>query len=154
VIALALLTLDLPPGRSAFAEASPPAATPHGGDPDSGGCVEDASTLCLGEGDRFRLRVFWAPPGGQPAAARKISIGMRDSGLFYFFDPDNVEILVKVLDGCAINDYYWIIYAATTTVEFRLTVEDIESRQVLEYPNPAGMTAVPVTDVTGFDSCP
>lgn len=30
-------------------------------------------------------------------------MGTKDSGLFRFFDPDNWEVLIKVLDGCAVT---------------------------------------------------
>ena len=45
-----------------------------------------------------------------------------DTGGFWFFNPDNVELMVKVLDGRPVNGYWWVFYAGLTDVEFTLTV--------------------------------
>ena len=37
-----------------------------------------------------------------------------DSGLFYFFGASNLEMLIKVLNACGLNDRYWVFFAATT----------------------------------------
>lgn len=81
------------------------------------------------------------------------AVGM-DSGLFYFFDPDNWEMLVKVLDGCAINNRYWVFAAATMDVEYRMRVTDQQTGLVKEYSNPLGQPAVAVADSNAFASCP
>ena len=63
-------------------------------------------------------------PGPPPA------IGDRACGTFYFFDPSdeaNFELCLKVLDGTTLNDRFWIFAAATTDVEYTLTVEDPET---------------------------
>ncbi len=40
----------------------------------------------------------------------------NESGLFWFFDDDNWEMLVKVLDGCGTNGHFWVFLAAATDV--------------------------------------
>lgn len=72
------------------------------------------------------------------------------SGTFYFYDPDNVEVLLKVLDACAINNRFWIFYAATMNVEFTLEFSDrLNSRGIL-YGSPGGVLAKPVADTDAF----
>jgi hypothetical protein len=46
-----------------------------------------------------------------------------ESGYFWFFDPDNVEITVKILDGRAVNGKYWVFIASMTDVGFTAEVE-------------------------------
>ncbi len=46
----------------------------------------------------------------------------NDSAIFYFFQPANFELLVKIVDGCGSNNRFWVFYAATTNVEFTLRV--------------------------------
>ena len=47
-----------------------------------------------------------------------------DTGAFWFFDPENVELAVKVLDGRAINGRFWVYFGALTDVGYTLRVTD------------------------------
>ena len=76
-----------------------------------------------------------------------------DSGLFWFFAPENWELMVKVLDACASSGYHWVFAAATTTVEYTLTVTDTTNGATAVYRNPLGQTAVTVTDTRAL-GCP
>lgn len=80
--------------------------------------------------------------------------GSNDSGIFYFFDPDNWEKLVKVLDACSFSNHFWVFYAATTNVEFTLTVTDAQTGMVRAYGNPQAMAAAPIQDTQAFATCP
>ena len=80
--------------------------------------------------------------------------GTADSGLFWFFSDNNWEMLVKVLDGCAINGHYWVFSAATTNVGYTLRVIDTDNGAVQEYVNPLGVAADAVTDTGAFATCP
>jgi hypothetical protein len=55
----------------------------------------------------------------RPASAVQLS---ADSGFFWFFEPGNVEVTVKILDGRAINGRYWLFAASMTDVGFTLHV--------------------------------
>lgn len=47
-----------------------------------------------------------------------------NSGLLYFFEPDNAEVFVKVLDGCGINRHRWVYVAPLTDVAFNMYIND------------------------------
>ena len=47
-----------------------------------------------------------------------------ESGTFSFFGSSNVEVTVKVLDGRAINGYFWVFAASMTDRPYTLTVID------------------------------
>jgi hypothetical protein len=49
---------------------------------------------------------------------------MGRAGLFWFFSSDNPELLIKVLNGCALNDRFWVFFSAGTDVGLTLTVTD------------------------------
>jgi len=117
-----------------------------------GPCVADAQTLCLG--GRFRARAVWKAAGGQAGAASVLPVPSRDSGIFWFVSPDNLELLVKVLDGCADNGRHWIFTGPATNVQYLLTVTDTRTGQVRVYFNPQGVTPQAVTDTLAFDGCP
>lgn len=52
-------------------------------------------------------------------------IGTDDSGLFYFYDPKNWEVLIKVLDGCATTlPNHWVFAASASDQGMRIFVRD------------------------------
>lgn len=115
-------------------------------------CVAGATALCLNRG-RFRVEVSW-DANGTSGPGRVVPGAAADSGLFWFFGADNWELLVKVIDGCALNGNYWVFSAATTDVHYVLTVTDTASGRVARYENPAGKAAVATTDTSAFPTCP
>jgi penicillin amidase len=118
-----------------------------------GSCVPDAETLCL-HGERFRLRMTFTTPQGTSGDARKAGVQTDDSGLFTFFSTNNWEILVKVLDGCPLNQRFWVFAAGATNVGWTLTVEDTETGTMQTYGNPVGQRSITVTDTNAFATCP
>ncbi len=127
-------------------------------------CVPDATTLCLSN-DRFSVTVNWANFAANgfsllPATAAGSGNGVElsdDSGYFWFDNARgqrNAEILVKVLDGCSINGRFWVFAAATTNVEFTITVTDTQTAQSRAYSNAPGNPFPTVTDTAAFQTCP
>ncbi len=125
-------------------------------DPGSGedvDCAADGKTVCLHDG-RYEVRVTWLAGNGATGDATVASPATRDAGLFWFFDPDNWEILVKVLDGCALNDHVWVYGASTTDLGYVIRVTDTATGVEREYRNEPGMPASAITDATAFpDGC-
>ncbi len=116
-------------------------------------CVPDANTLCLND-DRFRVEVSW-DTGELTGPAVVVPGGSDDSANLWFFSPNNWEVLIKVLDGCGINDRYWVFFAATTDVAFTVTVTDTENEdEVQVYTNELGQPADAITDTSAFATCP
>jgi ELWxxDGT repeat protein len=118
-------------------------------------CPGDASALCLGEDQRFRVRVAWETEDGVEGVGQPVPYGSADSGLFTFFSADNWELMVKVLDGCALNGQHWLFAAGTTNVGWTLTLED---RQGLlppqTYTNPVGTAAAAIADTAAMACTP
>lgn len=115
-------------------------------------CTTSNQAWCAQNG-RFLLTVDWKDPFGNQGRAAQVATGSEDSGLFYFFDPNNWELLVKVLDGCGVNQRYWLFAAGTTDVEYQLRVEDRWTGQIRYYYNPAGQAAPAITDTDAFAGC-
>ena len=149
------LRLSNPDGGVSLGQLRTATLTIEDDDLDTGPCIEDEETLCLQANDRFEVRLDFRTPDAS-GRAKTLDFGARDSGLFYFFNPNNAEMLVKVLNGCPVTglEGYWVFYAATTNVEFTLTVRDTESGEVRRYPNALGETASPIQDTTAFKTCP
>jgi len=60
-------------------------------------------------------------PGGGITSATAVPL-TTFSGYFTFFEPQNVELTIKILDGRAINGHYWVFIASMTDRPFELTV--------------------------------
>ena len=103
----------------------------------AGTCVEDAHGLCL-FGSRFRVTVEWRDPNSGNSG-RGAAIPRTDqSGTFWFFDPSNVELVVKVLDGRPLTGKFWVFYGALSDVEYWITVTDTVTGAQKQYHNPPG----------------
>ncbi len=116
-------------------------------------CTRDSLGLCLNQ-ERFRVDLEWLSFDGSTGFGRAVPVGSDDSGLLWFFQAENWEMLIKVLDGCDINDRLWVFAAATTTVEYTLRVTDTHDPAVREYFNPLNNAAPSITDTDAFDTCP
>jgi pimeloyl-ACP methyl ester carboxylesterase len=116
------------------------------------GCVTTETALCLH--GRFRVEVAWEDFAGGRGAGRAVPTETRGSGLFWFFGPDNWEVMVKVIDGCPVNGHYWVFAAATTSVHYVLTVTDTTTGRSARYENPLGVASPAVTDTNAFPVCP
>lgn len=99
-------------------------------------CNETANAMCLG--GRFLVEVEWEDFNGNTGPGRVTGLRTEDTGSFYFFSPDNVELMVKALDGRRTNGHYWVFYGSLTNVGFDLVVTDTETGQESAYTNAAG----------------
>ncbi len=124
-------------------------------DSGSAGChsAPDVKSVPLRKG-RFQAEAIWRDGAGNTGIGKAAAPAADGSGLLWFFAPDNWELLVKVLDGCALNDRYWIYAAASTDVEYTLTVTDTATGRTARYENPLGRRAPAVTDTQAFATCP
>lgn len=105
-------------------------------------CLEPG-VLCLQDG-RFAVDVTWRNQhaDGASGIGRPIGevgeSGTRKSGMFWFFNKDNVELVVKVLDGRALNGHFWVFYGGLSDVEYDLRVRDLVTGQEATYHNEPG----------------
>ena len=111
------------------------------------GCQPSATTLCLNQG-RFRVDVTWHDFQGNTGLGQAVAL-TADTGYFWFFDPGNVELVVKVLDGLGVNGHHWVFYGALSSVEYNLTVTDTVTGLTRHYFNPLNQLAS-VGDTRGF----
>ncbi len=115
-------------------------------------CTRDTLGTCLSD-ERFRIDLAWRSFDGTTGSGNVVPVGSDDSGLLWFFEDDNWEMLIKVLDGCAINDRFWVFAATTTTVEYTLTVTDTATGEIRDYFNLLGTAAPAITDTDAFATC-
>ncbi len=102
-------------------------------------CEPGPATLCL-QGGRFKIEAAWTDFLGGTGAGQPIPMTHETGGL-WFFEPTNVELVVKVLDGRDTNGRFWVFVASLTSVELTLTVTDTEAGTQKVYYNPPGHMA-------------
>jgi hypothetical protein len=128
--------------RGSWAPAAPRAAL---------SCVKPGpGTLCLLP--FFSVTVSWRTDDGKSGAGTVVPVPSSGSGIFWFFGPDNWELMVKVIDGCGYTDSVWVFSAATTNVFYRMVVTDVRSGIAKIYFNYPGPPAPAVTDTVAFPS--
>ena len=115
-------------------------------------CAPSATVACL-NGNRFGVRIDWKRSGGETGQGKTINV-TDSSVLFWFFGPDNIEVLVKVLNGCPVSNTYWVFSAAATDVEYTITVTDTLTGTTKSYFHAGGSAAPAVTDTNAFATCP
>lgn len=122
--------------------------------PPAGSCAADAETLCL-QDSRFSVALDWWTGDGRSGTGKVVHEGTNDSGLFYFFPPgDNWEFLIKVLNGCGVNDHVWVYGASATTLGYSIRVTDTVTGRTKQYRNEPGKRASAITDDKAFpESC-
>lgn len=116
------------------------------------GCTTTDTSLCLF--DRFAVSVDFRRPSGVEGSGTVVECIAERSGLFWFFNEANWELLVKMVDGCGNNNRWWVFSAATTNVFYRLEVLDVVKGAQRIYFNYPGPPAPAVTDTQAFDTCP
>ena len=116
-----------------------------------GSCTPDDQTLCLG-GGRFLVRANWQDGQGHGADAHA-QLLTADTGYFWFFNSANVELIVKILDGCGLSHHQWIFTAGLTNTAVDLVVIDTLTGANHVYHNPAGQAFQPIQDLDGLDGC-
>ena len=120
------------------------------------GCTSNATTLCVGPSGRFAVQIQYqtSPATGAIGQAQRVPLSTSESGLFTFFGPDNWEVLVKVLNGCGLNNRKWIFTAATTNVHYEVIVTDATGGAARRYFNYSGVSAPAITDTNALATCP
>ena len=145
------LLLSNPTGGAVLGSPSSAQLSIADNDGPSGSCVPSATTLCLQEG-RFRVSVAWRTPTGNQGAGMGVQL-TGDTGYFWFFNPTNVEMVLKVLRGCPNNGHFWVFAGGLTNVEATITVVDTMTQSTQVYVNPLRTPFEPLQDTSAF-LCP
>ena len=115
-------------------------------------CTANTTTLCLNKG-RFTVQVQWTTPDGTTGAGQAVFL-TGDTGYFWFFNSDNVEMVVKVLNGCGYDSSYWTFAGGLTDIQVVMTVTDTQTGATRAYTNPQRTAFQPIQDTSAFASCP
>ncbi len=109
-------------------------------------CVPETTPLVF---DGYHVRMCYETGGGAVGEAKAGIWASGESGLLWFFNRDNAEVLVKVLNGCKFNGHRWVFVAPVTDLAFNLHVVDSEGR-TWSHRNRQGVTASTRSDNEAF----
>jgi hypothetical protein len=101
---------------------------------------QQPSSLALQPNDfgvpRFYVTArFTDPRDGSTHTAHPMRL-TDESGAFWFFGRDNVELTVKILDGTPVNGHWWVFIASMTNVPYEVEIAD--NRFACSTPTPPG----------------
>ena len=116
-------------------------------------CNATDTALCLG-GGRFEVTAEWTDFDGNDGVAHTMPDdfnGLGDWGTLWFFGPENPEMTVKLLDGCAVNGHYWVFLSPASTVRYEITVRDVRTGAVKTYSKPLHVVPELFADTSAFD---
>jgi phospholipase C len=116
-----------------------------------GSCVTSDASLCL-QNSRFQVLAQWTTSAGQSGGGHAVSLS-ADTGYFWFFDKSNVEMVLKVLDGCSLSSHFWVFAGGLTNVQTTITVTDTVTGDVKTYVNPQNTAFLPIQDTSAFAGC-
>ena len=114
-------------------------------------CTPDVNSLCLA-GNRFKVTAAWEVTGRSGSG---VSVSATShSGYFWFFDPSNIEVFVKVLDNCATSGGHAVYVNGLTHLGVTITVTDTQTGASESYVNPLGKAFELIYDAETFRTCP
>ena len=98
----------------------------------TGTCVDTDTVLCAGD-RRFAFDAFWRDADNDTGHA-VVTTGQRFANKAWFsfpgastnlLDPDGLDLLVELVDGCADStNTYWVFAVSSTELEITLTATD------------------------------
>ncbi len=116
-------------------------------------CTSSDTAICVQQG-RYKIETTWHDFIGQSGPGHPVRV-TDETAYFWFFDPGNVELMVKALNACRtdLGTHFWIFAAGLTNVQVEMKVTDTLTGQVKTYGNPLGQVIPPLLDVAAFDTC-
>ena len=95
------------------------------GSAEGDGCVGDVD-LCLHDG----LFGVWGQLGKGDdlfTTDGRLLQGTKQAGVLYAYSDDNPELLVKVLNGCELNQHWWVYIGTATDQPFLVAIKHFPS---------------------------
>ena len=139
------------PGRGNVGEPEPDPEPDPNPNPTAPGeyspCRPDSAALRFDGG--YEVRLCYETPAGVIGRGRSGIWASSEAGLLWFFNRDNAEVLVKVLDGCHLNGHRWVFVAPVTDLAFNLEIRDSRAR-LWTHRNKQGQTAEARGDTSAF----
>jgi len=127
----------------------PQVAFSRAASPATAACVPTSTAACVG--GRFKVEVTWdATLNGGGTGPAHLSLESSDTVKFTFFDPGNVELILKVLNGCGLNNRFWVFAGGATDLGVAIRITDTRTGTVRTYTNERGVVFHTIDDTSAF----
>ncbi len=120
-------------------------------------CPAATDLACTGDG-RFRWLAGWRDFADRQGVGQA-SDAIPGAAAFWFFAPENLELVGKVFDGGPVNGFFWTYLAALSNLETSLTLFDVATGAHADYANPLGrftslgdVRSLPSAEAAGLES--
>jgi hypothetical protein len=123
----------------------------EGAVPNTLACVASPTAGCLAS--RFRVEVTYDATPANGTGPANVVLESAASVKFTFFDPTNVEVILKILDACTFNHKWWVFAGGLTDVGVQIKVTDTATGAVKHYSSAKGHLFQTFADTAAF-SCP
>jgi hypothetical protein len=114
-------------------------------------CAPSPTAACLG--NRFKVEVTYDATPNNGMGPGNVVLESSESVKFTFFDPANIEMILKVLDGCGLNSKWWVFAGGLTNVGVTIKVTDTATGASKTYTSPKGKLFQTFADTSAF-GCP
>lgn len=101
---------------------------------------------------RFKVGATITDGNGVQRSANSCKWINQHVGLLSFFDPSNPDLLVKILDGRALNGYFWVMVGSLVSLPGEITVTDTVRGETKRYE--LGDERPPIKDWQAFGYTP
>jgi hypothetical protein len=119
--------------------------------PNALSCVPSPTAACLY--NRFKVEVTYDATPNNGTGPANVVLESLASVKFTFFDPTNIEMILKVLDACALNAKWWVFAGGLTDVGVTIKVTDTATGAFNIYSSAKGHLFQPFADTSAFN-CP
>lgn len=112
-----------------------------------------SDVLCLAN-DRFAVVSAWAT-NTDSGIGNAVPL-TDDTGYFWFFSANNVEVVTKVLNACipSLGNRFWVFSGGLTNVQTLIRVVDTDEDVFVDYVNNINTPFQPIQDTNAFATCP
>jgi hypothetical protein len=115
-------------------------------------CVPSANAACVA--NRFKVEVTYDATPGNGSGPATVVLESAQSVKFSFFDPTNIEVILKVLNACTPPfNKWWVFAGGLTNVGVAIKVTDTSTGAVRNYTSAKGTLFQPFADTNAF-VCP
>ncbi|HEX3552592.1 MAG TPA: hypothetical protein VIA62_05135 [Thermoanaerobaculia bacterium] len=125
---------------------------PAGLVPSTLACVPSATAACLA--DRFKVEVTYDATPNNGSGPANVVLESSQSVKFTFFNPGNIEMILKVLNACVPPfNKWWVFAGGLTDVGVSIKVTDTATGAVKNYSSTKGTLFQTFADTNAFP-CP
>jgi hypothetical protein len=114
-------------------------------------CVPSPTAACLY--NRFKIEITYDATPNNGTGPANVVLESTASVKFTFFDPTVIEMILKVLDACALNNKWWVFGGGLTNVGVAIKVTDTATGAFQRYNSTKGQLFQTFADTSAF-SCP